>query len=485
MAGKSFLPKSNKMLAILLLSLLMQIMFVFIIAALDILPLKYAAVGFVLLIVINGITIMLMSSGKKCNKKPVAGLVLSIITIITMAVGIFYLYNTAETLLNISGNAEKTEQYHVVVINESKYEEVDQIAGKDVYIVKDESKMYKEAQEKLKTKVDVNLISENDVDSVSSHLVDEKGRTSDEIIFISNSSYNMLCDNDKVFKKNTRVLFSIPVAIKSDDFAKRINVTEDPFNIYISGVDTRGDISDVSRSDVNMIVTVNPVDRKILLTSMPRDSYVKLSMNDEYDKLTHSGVYGINETIATVEKWLDVDINYYYRVNFKMLISLVDAIGGVTVESPFDFKSSVSKYTYVKGENELDGKAALYFVRERKTFEDEDEERVRNQQRMVKAIIKKVTTSDVLLTNYTDILSAVESQMETNMSNKEMSAIVKMQLNDMNTRWTIKTISIDGTDAEKGTWSMGPGRPLFVSIPKEKSVEQVKKKIHEVMYPVE
>ena len=233
-----------------------------------------------------------------------------------------------------------------------------------------------------------------------------------------------------------------------------------------------------------MIVTVNPETREILLTSMPRDSYVKLHSNGMLDKLTHTGVYGIDETIMTVEDWLGVEINYYYRVNFVMLVNLVDAIGGVTVNSPFDFKSSVSEYTYVKGKNELDGMAALYFVRERKTFEDEDEERIRNQQRVLKAIIKKATKSKVILTNYGDILNAVEDHMETNMTNKNISALVKMQLNDMS-RWKIKTISIDGDDAMKGTYSMGPGRPLFVSIPKEESVEAVKKEIHAVMYPAE
>ena len=127
----------------------------------------------------------------------------------------------------------------------------------------------------------------------------------------------------------------------------------------------------------------------------------------------------------------------------------------------------------------------MYFARERKAFEDEDEERIRNQQKVLKAIIDKATSSEVIMANYVDILEAVEGHMQTNMSNKDISALVKMQLRDMKTGWIIKTISIDGDDDEKGTWSMGPGRPLFVSVPKEKSVEKVNKKIHEVMYPVE
>jgi len=485
MTRKRILPKSNKLAISLVVSILLQVVFIFLITALDVLPFKYFLACIAVLLVFDAGMVALMNTSKKKSKRPTVGFVMSMFMIIIMALGVFYMYNTAETLLNISGGMGKTEKYHVIVTADSKYEEVEQIEGKKVYIIDDESKMYKEAQEKLKTKVDVELVPEKDPATASHHLVDKKGKTADEIMFVSSSSYSLLCENDKEFKKNTKKIYTVKVVVKSDDFAKRIDVTEDPFNIYISGIDLWGDIDQVSRSDVNMIVTVNPQTRTLLLTSIPRDSYVKLNMNGEYDKLTHSGMYGIEETIATVEKWLDVDINYYVRANFSMVVDLVNAIDGITVESDFAFKSKISKYKYVVGENHLDGKAALYFARERKAFEDEDEERIRNQQKVLKAIIDKATSSEVIMANYVDILEAVEGHMQTNMSNKDISALVKMQLRDMKTGWTIKTISIDGDDDEKGTWSMGPGRPLFVSVPKEKSVERANKKIHEVMYPVE
>ena len=234
-----------------------------------------------------------------------------------------------------------------------------------------------------------------------------------------------------------------------------------------------------------MIVTVNPETRQILLTSMPRDSYVELASVGMMDKLTHTGIYGIEETLDTVENWLGVEINYYFRVNFVMLVDLVDAIGGITVDIPKAFDSTYWNYSYKAGENQMGGKKALAFVRERKALEDEDEDRIKNQQRVLKAIIKKATNSKVILTNYAEILNAVEENMQTNMSNKEITSLVKMQLKDMDMGWTIQSIAVDGTDAELGTYSMGPGRPLFVSVPKEESVEAVKKKIHEVMYPVE
>lgn len=258
-------------------------------------------------------------------------------------------------------------------------------------------------------------------------------------------------------------------------------VTTEPFNMYISGIDSREDISDdAARSDVNMILTVDPVNFEILMTSMPRDSYVPLHMNGEMDKLTHTGVYGIDETVSTVEDWLDIDIDYYARVDFNMLVNLVDAVGGVTVYNHKDFYSSPKGWHYTKGWKHMDGKKALWFVRERKAFKDEDEQRIRNQQKVMKALIQKVSSSKTLMTNYTQILDVVEENMQTNLSRSDISELAKMQLAYM-PKWTIRKQWVDGVDAERGTWSMGPNRPLFVSLPKEKSVEKVSSAIKAMM----
>lgn len=480
----NILPKSYGLSVAMLAMVLIQELLLFLIMLLDILPAKYAALLIVLFLILDFGLMKLMNTRKKVTNKRLVGLILSVAFINISLLGCSYLYNTIDTIQKISTDGRQMEDYHVIVLEESKYQNVKEIEGETVHVIDTESKMYNEANERLLTKVNVTYKMESDAATAAEHLVDSKEKLHDEIIFLSNANYEILKEENKTFRKNTRILFSIPVAIKSDDFAKRINVTEDPFNIYISGVDTRGDIDNVSRSDVNMLVTVNPETREVLLVSIPRDSYVELHSYGMMDKLTHSGIYGVDETIMTVEDWLDIDVNYYFRVNFKMLVSLVDAIDGITVDIPKAFSSTYWNYSFQAGENQLDGNAALAFVRERKNLEDEDEERGRNQQRVLKAIIKKVTGSKVLLTNYTDILNAVESHMETNMSNKDMSALVKMQLNDMS-KWKIKTISIDGDDAEKGTYSMGPGKPLFVSVPKPESVEAVKEEIHAVMYPVD
>ena len=223
------------------------------------------------------------------------------------------------------------------------------------------------------------------------------------------------------------------------------SVAEDPFNVYITGIDQwhyeKG--LDLERSDVNMIVTVNPHTRKVLLTSIPRDAYVKLHTAQQMDKLTHTGVYGVDETLNTVEDWLGVDMNYYVKLNFTAVVKVINAMGGIKVESPVAFKSSISKHSYVKGTNRLSGKQALYFARERKAFEGKDSIRVELQQIVFKAMVDRMTSSTTLLTKYGDILDAASSDLETNMPVSDMQALVKMQLGDMRS-WDIQSQKIDG-----------------------------------------
>ena len=254
----------------------------------------------------------------------------------------------------------------------------------------------------------------------------------------------------------------------------------EPFNLYISGIDTRGGIEDTARSDVNMIVTVNPHKREVLLTSMPRDSYIHLHMNGELDKLTHTGMYGIDETIQTVEDWMNIEIDYYARVDFQMLVNLVNAIGGIDVYSDYAFESAVTDWTYEKGWNHMSGKKALYFVRERKAFKDMDQQRIINQQKVLQAIIKKITSSKTLLMNYTDILDAVDGEMQTDMPMSLISSLVKNQL-EAGDPWKIRRQTVKGKMDQKGTWSMGPLRPLDVCIIDETSLNNCIDRINAMM----
>ena len=214
----------------------------------------------------------------------------------------------------------------------------------------------------------------------------------------------MINESIENFENDVRILDTISIKIESNVKVKDADVTKESFNIYISGNDIYGNILSVSRSDVNIIATVNPNTHKILLTTVPRDFYVQLHGTSGYrDKLTHAGVYGIDMSVSTMEDLLDLDINYYMRVNFTSLMKLVDAIGGVDVESDYSFRAA-SGESFVKGINHMNGKQALAFSRERKAFSDGDRQRGKNQQKVIIAILNKTLSSTTLITSYTDIL---------------------------------------------------------------------------------
>lgn len=263
------------------------------------------------------------------------------------------------------------------------------------------------------------------------------------------------------------------------------NPTEESFNIYITGIDQWEDEKglDLERSDVNMIVTVNPVTKRVLMTSMPRDSYVKLHTSQQMDKLTHSGIYGVDETIKTAEDWFGIDINYYVKMNFTAVVDIIDAIGGIKVYSPVKFSSSLKPdYKYKKGWNNLGGYKALYFARERHAFDEEDAARIENQQRVMKAIIKKLTSSTTIMTRYGDIMSAAGKNLTTNMSYDEIRSLVKMQMTDL-ASWKIESQKITGEYGMDYVASLSSRRQYSIYRPDEKSVKKCIEKIDEVQNP--
>lgn len=267
--------------------------------------------------------------------------------------------------------------------------------------------------------------------------------------------------------------------------ADKVAVTEEPFNIYITGIDQWESEKglDLERSDVNMIITVNPVTKKVLLTSIPRDSYVKLHTAQQMDKLTHTGVYGVDETIYTVEDWLGIDLNYYVKMNFSAAVEIIDALGGVKVYSPVEFTSSLKEdYHYKKGWQYLGGYKALYFARERHAFEGEDSTRVENQQIVVKAVIEKMTSSTALLTNYGEVMSAASRNMHTNMSSDEMMELAKMQLTDLS-EWDVQTQKIEGEYGEDYVASLTQRQKFSVYNTDPDSEKKCVEAIQKIMNP--
>ena len=263
----------------------------------------------------------------------------------------------------------------------------------------------------------------------------------------------------------------------SETVTSQPDADSNSFIMYLSGIDTYGGISTRSRSDVNILAVVNTETKDILLLSTPRDYYISYSeTGGAKDKLTHAGIYGINASIDALEQLYDVDVNYYLRVNFSGFIDIINALGSVDVNSDYDFTARGTEIH--KGINHLTGEEALSFARERYSFKDGDFQRGRNQMEVIRAVIQK-TASSSLLTNYMSVMNAVAGSFETNMSQEEISDLVKMQLSDM-ASWNITSYTSEGQVSSAETYSM-PGQMLSVVIPDESSVEEAKNMITDVI----
>lgn len=455
--------------------LIAEIAFIAFMLITDIFPTKYFIFFAFLMLIATVIILPLLCSQREKTVKRKIGAVLAVIASVVLAIGSFYLYSTHDMLNNISDKDDQSEDFHVVALKEGSYDEADDIKGEEVSVASVDTDTYAAAKNQLQEQFDVTYKSCGTYPDLGHEIVDDNGNTHDKIIFLNDDSYRTLCEEITGFEDKTKILYTVNIKLESVDIAKNVAVTDETFNVYISGIDTYGNISRVSRSDVNMIMTVNPKTKKILLTSIPRDMYVPLHSYGAKDKLTHSGNFGIDETVTTVEDLLGIDINYYVRVNFTTLQDVVDAIGGVDVNSPQSFTTVDGKYSFNAGLNHVDGKAALAFARERYAFNSGDNERIRNQQRVVQAIINKIVSDKSVLLKYPQLIGTVKDQIQTNMTDSELSALVKMQIGTM-ASWEIDTISLTGTGSMSTTFSMG-SQLVYVMIPSETSVTAAKNAI--------
>lgn len=419
------------------------------------------------------ISIFFMLRGKK--KK--LGLGIAVILIFAFSLLSFYINKTTGLLSSLNLNY-KTYNYSVVVLKDSPYKKIKDIDGKNLGYYDDGSNESEKALDKVLGKVELESTSYEDTHALANALLEKKV----DAILIEDSYLDILSesitDDDEAFQDRVRKIYSFVIVTKTSDISKDINVTKEPFNIYISGIDTYGEISSVSRSDVNMVVSVNPATRQILLTSIPRDYYVQLHGKSGYrDKLTHAGLYGTDMSIQTIEDLLDIEINYYVKVNFSSVINIVNAIDGVNVYSDYTF-TSIDNYHYTKGYNAVNGEEALSFARERKAFALGDRQRVKNQQALLRAIFDKCT-SKAIITKYSKLLDSLNGSFVTNMKMSRLTSLIKMQLSK-NYSWNIVTNSLNGSDSSNYTYSV-PSQKSYVMEPDEESVAYATELINKVI----
>ena len=380
--------------------------------------------------------------------------------------GNYYLYSTNTTLETVTDQGNKAKNtVSVVVLNSSGLENVNSLEGSKLGVLKT---IGNEATKKSLTDLKKNNVTytKKTYDNMLGMLKALYDGEVDAIVL--NEAYRSnVCDLEDYanFNNDTKVIHKTVYYTKENSSSLAVSdITSKPFNILISGNDSFGSLDENSRSDVDMLVTINPVTSTILLTSIPRDSYVKEVCNDYacnygvYDKLTHTGIYGVDTTKDTIENLLDIDINYVYRVNFTSMIDIVDALGGVDVTVPEGM--AVSKfYTNSnlegvhEGENHLDGKRALAYSRERKAYLDGDLQRARNQQQVLQAMFKKATSPEIIK-NYTSLLKALIGAFDTNMTTKEITSFIKYQI-QAKPSWKFEQFVLKGDNDLKMSAELG------------------------------
>ncbi len=453
---------------LLIVSLLVLVLVYFI----NILPLEYFIVLVILILITDLFSVMLLLSQNRIRN--VIGILLTIILLILMIFGITYELNTIDFLKQFGFNSYKTENYNVLVLDSSEYDELSDLNDLSIgHLNLDTHKGLEEAVTDIKKEINFTSKVGEDIGNLSNLLASSEVPA----IILESAQLSILKEENKEFYDNLRIIWSTDIEIEIANIGKSVDVTKDSFNILISGIDTYGTITKVSRSDVNILVTVNPSTHSILLTSIPRDYYVLIPEFNEYDKLTHAGIYGIETSVSTIENLLDTTINYYVKVNFTSLVDIVDALGGITVESNYDFTTQ-DNYHFTKGSNKLNGKEALSFARERKAFADGDRIRGQNQELILASLINKAMSPSII-TNYVDLLNALDDKFVTNITNEEITNFIKKQISEMSS-WNIDSISLDGSNAYDYTYSY-KSQKLYVMKPYKESILNAKEQINSTL----
>lgn len=417
--------------------------------------------------------ILLFFKGRK-RCKCIATQIFSFLISICLGVSSFYIYTVASTVDLMTSESFQQRAISVIVLKDSKIKNESDIDNHKIgYVSAVDNTTMTYALSNLHNNFSkIETQDFEDFEEMTNQLYDEKV----DMILLDEAFRNIVEQTHKDFSDETRIVYQIT---KDESLvnAKNVDVLKKPFLIYISGNDNYGELTAVSRSDVNMLAVVNPNTYQILLVSIPRDSYVPLNRNGQYDKFTHTGMYGLEESIKTLEDMVDENINYYVRMNFTSFMSVIDAIGGITINSPYEFTTKIGNYHIEKGENTLNAKQALGFVRERKSFQDGDFARGRNQQLMIKAIFDKICSPSII-TTFPSILKAVGNSFETNMTSNEINSLFEMQLEKMPT-WDIQSYQITGDTGSMPCYSSGGN--ASVVIPSELSIQKAHDYIDSMM----
>lgn len=452
----------------------------------NVLPTKLLFLITIMFVLLDTIFALLLCYYTRAIVSKIICVVITLVLIFGSCMGGYYISKTGSLLTNITNVTKHAKNTVSVVVKQSSdIKNKSQLNGLSVGTLRTigtqgSSKALKELSK------DGIVMNQSEYDSLSAMLESFYNGEVDSII-INESSRSQILDMESYadFDNNTRVVYQTSYKVENTDKANAVSdITSKPFNVLISGSDTRGGFDENGRSDVIMVATINPKTSTILLTSVPRDFYVTTAcdaadgcMQGALDKITHTGIHGTNTTKRTVEQLLGIEINYTFKVGFDTVTDLVDALGGVDVYVEPGYAVSTSTFSVHEGTNHLDGEHALAYARERYSYTEGDRQRTKNQQQVLMGIVNEATKPSVI-TKYASIMDAMANTFSTTMSNEEISDLIKYQINN-NPKWKMEQYMVDGTGDTLMCAELGDAASVMV--PDQSTVKMAKDKINAVL----
>ena len=451
-----------------------SIIFMIVVMLLDMLPMNYLALVAAVLFFLWCISFTTQAVRKK---KGSAGKIFSLLMTCVLVIGAYNIAEANNMLGLITGGSTRVDKMAVAVLSNDPAETIEDTVGYNFGV------QFQQGGDNIQTAVnnlqdelgtDLTLTECDSVQAQAQALIDGEVQA-----IIYNEAYTQLMDDAvEGFSDSVKIIYEMDIKTELDlGGGTDDTLTKEPFTVYISGIDTYGEVSETSRSDVNIIAVVNPKTHQILLITTPRDSYVPLYGHGveqgAMDKLTHAGVYGIETSMETLGKLYETDINYYVRLNFTSLIDIVDILGGVDVDSEVAFTTGKESGCIVEvkeGLNHFNGEQALAFSRERHNLEDGDNQRGKNQQAVITGLLKKVISPTMLL-KAPSIMNQISKDVEMNITREQLNTLIKEQLRT-NAAWTIQSVALTGEGGQDYCYSAS-SQLLYVMYPDEEDLQSI------------
>ena len=455
-----------------IVQLIASIVLIVMLKTLDVLPFEFKILIDILLVLLCMVTAI-------TQRWIIPGLITKVTSILMTAVliiGSVYINITNDAIEKISNTYTKISSMGVYVSSESTVENVDELTGANFGIL---GTLEREDTDKTIAMLESEKEMTLNITEYQSPVMLVEALVNAEVeAVIMNSSYlTMVTDMDeyKDYGAKIKCIFTYDIEtyiVQDEESDEDLVASDDCITIYISGIDCVGAANVNRNSDVNILCTINMKTHQVLLLSTPRDFYIPLSIsNGVNDKLTHAGVYGVDVSMDTLEMFYGINIDYYVKVNFTGFVGVIDALGGIDVYSEYDFVAYHGGYSYHKGMNTVNGLEALGFARERYSFPTGDRQRGRNQMEVVKGLLNKLTSTE-MLANYTNVMASISECIVTDMPQEVISELVKHQVSEMPS-WDIQSFSANGKGANEFTYSM-PNYATYVMVPDEAVVNQAK-----------